>query len=462
MAFGVSSPQYILHCRCGLNQARVPQGCRFENNVGYRSVSLIKSFRSLVPSSHSLNQGHGIRRDYSIRAAERSKSGFGRQPVKKNKKVDRPQPKKEEDRLARAQQILEKKQQSNETAMPTVAEQAPALDVEETEEKKKVTAEDDFEERLAQIRREAKEQKASEEYKKFLPIDYDAPLPSPPEDAKWTDSISARIGIGVAAVVFALIFTLGDFLPSDSPSKDSSKQQVEQPQLPPEEAAKLKAQAEKFDETLKTSPEDRDALEGAGVTYAELGEYSKSATYLTKLVQKVPNDVEAQRLLGEVRYEAGDYAGSATAYRSAIRAVPKDTISLLQGLVSALLADNKPSEAVGEMLTARTRLSEASQSKAASSGAESGSNAADDQMDPVQVEMLLGKAYSTWEGHTGDAIAVYDNIIASHPDDFRGYLAKGILLKDQGKDGDAERMFIQARYLAPPKAKGFVDRYSGR
>lgn len=41
--------------------------------------------------------------------------------------------------------------------------------------------------------REAKEQKASEEYKKFLPIDYDAPLPSPPEDAKWTDSISARV-----------------------------------------------------------------------------------------------------------------------------------------------------------------------------------------------------------------------------------------------------------------------------
>ena len=38
--------------------------------------------------------------------------------------------------------------------------------------------------------------------------------------------------------------------------------------------------------------------------------------------------------------------------------------------------------------------------------------------------MLLGKAYSTWEGHTGDAIAVYDNIIASFPNDFRGYLAK--------------------------------------
>lgn len=464
MAFGVSSPQYILHCRCGRPQAgAAAQVCRFESNVaqlGFRSASLLKSCSGLVPSADVWNLRHGSRRDYSIRAAEGRKPGFGRQPVKKSKKTDRLQPKKnEEDQLARAQQILEKKRQGDEAATSTVSEQAPALEVEPIEEKKKVVTEDDFEERLAEIRKKAKEQKEAEGYKKFLPIDYDAPLPAPPEDANWTDSIGARIGIGVAAVVFALIFTLGDFLPSGSPSKDSSKEQVEQPKLPPEEAAKLQAQAEKFDETLKTSPEDRDALEGAGVTYAELGEYSKSATYLTKLVQKVPNDVEAQRLLGEVRYEAEDYAGSAAAYRSAVRAAPRDTVSLLQGLVSALLADNKPSEAVGEMLAARTRLNEATQSKPA---AQEGTANADDRVDPVQVEMLLGKAYSTWEGHTGDAIAVYDNIITSHPNDFRGYLAKGILLKDQGKAGDAERMFIQARYLAPPKAKSFVDRYSGR
>jgi len=73
------------------------------------------------------------------------------------------------------------------------------------------------------------------------------------------------------------------------------------------------------------------------------------------------------------------------------------------------------------MLTARTRLSEASQSKAAASEAGTG---ADERVDPVQVEMLLGKAYSSWDGHSGDAINVYDNIIASYPDDFRGYLAK--------------------------------------
>lgn len=53
--------------------------------LGCRSVSLLKSFRRVIPSPDIWNQRHGIRRDYSIRAAEGSKPGFGRQPVKKNK-----------------------------------------------------------------------------------------------------------------------------------------------------------------------------------------------------------------------------------------------------------------------------------------------------------------------------------------------------------------------------------------
>lgn len=29
------------------------------------------------------------------------------------------------------------------------------------------------------------------------------------------------------------------------------------------------------------------------------------------------------------------------------------------------------------------------------------------------------------------------------PKDFRGYLAKGVLLRERGRQGDAERMFLQ-------------------
>ncbi len=39
----------------------------------------------------------------------------------------------------------------------------------------------------------------------------------------------------------------------------------------------------------------------------------------------------------------------------------------------------------------------------------------------------------------------YDNLIARFPEDFRGYLAKGVFLRDKGRRADAERMFLQVR-----------------
>ena len=128
---------------------------------------------------------------------------------------------------------------------------------------------------------------------------------------------------------------------------------------------------------------------------------------------------------------------------------------------------------------------------------------------PVEVELLLGKTYSQWRGHTAEALAVYDALtevrtgpaggqgcmwaaggvsrqapgsclrnaahpvavcgarararctahvcerlpprlaqpppLQSRPDDFRGFLAKGLLLREQGRMADAQRAFIQVR-----------------
>ncbi|KAH8936336.1 hypothetical protein BDL97_17G080000 [Sphagnum fallax] len=361
-----------------------------------------------------------------VRADYGGRHGFGTQPAKKSKKGSRTQRRKQEqDPIVQAQQILQEKQKQNREDLPsTVAGPAPTLAAEASEELvEDVKDEKSFEEQLEVIKRSAKEQKALQEAKKYGPIDYDSPPPAP-QQSSWTDNITTKV------------------------------------------------QAQGFEDTLKSTPEDQASLEGAGVIYAELGEYDKAVTYLTKLVQKVPNDVEAQRLLGEVQYEAGNYEASATAYRSSIRASPKESLQLQQGLISALLADKKPSEAVGELLAVKARLKESNQQKMTVQKStivegklETGPDVKrndDEIIDPVQVELLLGKAYSEWGGHSGDAVAVYDGLISSHPDDFRGYLAKGILLKDQGKASDAERMFIQARYLAPGKAKALVDQYKGR
>ena len=42
----------------------------------------------------------------------------------------------------------------------------------------------------------------------------------------------------------------------------------------------------------------------------------------------------------------------------------------------------------------------------------------------------------------------------------RGYLAKGAVYKSQGRKSDAQRSFIQARYLAPANLKPLVEKLS--
>ena len=66
--------------------------------------------------------------------------------------------------------------------------------------------------------------------------------------------------------------------------------------------------------------------------------------------------------------------------------------------------------------------------------------------------------YSQWDRHDGDAMAVYDSMTEKNPQEFRGYLAKGVLLRKEGRKGDAQRAFLQARYNAPPEALGLIEK----
>ncbi|KAE9621238.1 putative 43kDa postsynaptic protein [Lupinus albus] len=211
---------------------------------------------------------------------------------------------------------------------------------------------------------------------------------------------------------------------------------------------------QEFEATLSNSPRDPTALEGAAVTFAQLGEYAKAASLLNDLTKEKPNDADVLRLLGEVNYELKDYEGSVAAYKTSAMASKDIEFEVLRGLTNSLLAAEKPDEAVQFLLSCRERLSSEILSKK-----HDNSPTDSQKLDPIQVELLLGKAYSDW-GHVSDAVAVYDQLISTHPDDFRGYLAKGIILKENKNIGDAERMFIQARFFAPDKAKVLVDRYS--
>lgn len=308
-----------------------------------------------------------------------------------------------------------------------------------------------FEERLQAVRRSALEQKKAEEDKQFAAIDYDTPV----ETKSRTVGLGTKIGVGVAVVAFGLIFAIGDFLPTGSPTNEVT---TVDKKISEEKKASLQKRLKQFEDTLATSPDDPTALEGAAVTLAELGEYSRASSLLENLTKAKPNDPDVFRLLGEVKYELGDYEGSATAFRSSAAASKSTDFEVLRGLTNALIAAKKPDQAVQMLLASREHPSEEKISSvnggSDSSGAKPGS-----QVDPILVELLLGKAYSDW-GHVSDAVAVYDKLISSYPNDFRAYLAKGIILKENGNVGDAERMFIQARFYAPKNAKALVDKYS--
>ncbi|KAI4967316.1 hypothetical protein ZWY2020_028719 [Hordeum vulgare] len=271
----------------------------------------------------------------------------------------------------------------------------------------------------------------------------------------------ALVGIGIAVVVFGLVFTFGDFLPSGSVSP-SNESTVVNKQLSEEERTNYKRALEGYEETLTKSPNDPTALEGAAVSLVELGEYQKASDLLEKLIKVIPDKAEAYRLLGEVKFELKDYDGSSSSYRNSLSSSDSIDFDVLRGLSNSLVAAKKPDQAVEVILSCRRKLSEKRQTRQLDSEAANENGAQESRdIDPIQVDLLLGKAYSDW-GHISDAVTVYDNLIAEHPEDFRGYLAKGAILKQNGKAGDAERMFIQAKFFAPEAAKALVDIYAQR
>jgi len=161
-----------------------------------------------------------------------------------------------------------------------------------------------------------------------------------------------------------------------------------------------------------------------------------------------------------------------------------------QGLTDAYIANGQQSKAVERLTKLRADLASAAAATAtaapaaaaapttpaaAGDGAAStsggggeaastsggGGRAGGRAIDPVAIQLLLGKTYAGWRGHDLDALAAYDQLIKAAPEDFRGYLAKGVFLKERGKRGDAERMFLQAKFYAPESMKAFVAARAG-
>eukprot|EP00898_Chlorokybus_atmophyticus_P008518 jgi/Chlat1/8668/Chrsp87S00662 len=285
-------------------------------------------------------------------------------------------------------------------------------------------------------------------------INYDAPANTNNDDTNkkpfgWLLPSGAA---GVAAL-FVAVSTFDGWGGLFAGGGDADVESAAQAQLSQEQKDYYTKEIAGFEALVKEDPSNSQAIEALAVNLAELGDYPAAAMQLEKLTAAKPNDIDALRLLGEVRIQEGEYPKAVTALRAALKAsggVP--SIEVLRLLSEALISDGKPGEAVDVLEGVRIALSSA---KAAS-------DAPPNTPDPVQVSLLLGKAYAAWS-KPAEAARAYDALIDANPTDFRGYLARAVLERQQGRKGEAEKDFVAARLRAPnPGAKAIVDRVAAR
>ncbi|MEO2192715.1 MAG: tetratricopeptide repeat protein [bacterium] len=310
-----------------------------------------------------------------------------------------------------------------------------------------------FEKRLEELGRQAEVQKSAlrAEAAKVSDVlavpNYDNPPPlietiqSAGNRGASATSMAEEGSVGPSQVVLGALslILVGIFIVANGGSElgYSAPRSTSQTALAPEQRNDLKAELERMQARMEAAPEDLEALESAAVLNTQLGDYKKASELLGKLVASKPADQEVLRLLGEVEFQLGDAKKASETFRSAFKASGDKSLEVLTLLTDSLMASGKQRDAVEEVKELR-----------ASAGSSLGN---------VELGMLQAKLLAQWRGHSPEAIQLYEELCDANPDDFRPFLGRGLLLKAEGRMADAQRMFVQARFLAPASSKATVE-----
>jgi len=192
-----------------------------------------------------------------------------------------------------------------------VAAQPPKFQMSESPEDTEAKAIDiDFEKRLAVVAMEGKQKKEEmvEQQKSIFEGDiYSNPPPlsqtlsgKPSAEAEYDGGSfgpgqAAIAGISIFAVVaFAATSLNSDTVLSSPQAETSVTKSKKEKEF---ESKQAKESAEKFEAVLADNPEDLEALEGAAVSYAQMGDYDRAVPKLKELGAKRPDDPDTFRLL---------------------------------------------------------------------------------------------------------------------------------------------------------------------
>ncbi len=215
-----------------------------------------------------------------------------------------------------------------------------------------------------------------------------------------------------------------------------------------DQKTKLELTAKGYEQVLEREPENRTALQGLLEARLELfrlgqGDIKGIITPLEKLSKLNPEETRYAVLLAQAKQQAGDKEGAAQAYRTVLETKPGN-LPALQGMVALLLEQKRPEAAIGLLQESLDK-------------AEKANKIEPDSVDTTAVQVLLGSVYAK-EKRYAQALSTYDKVIKNDPKDFRPFLAKAMVLKDQGKTEEAQPLFEKANSLAPARYKDEINR----
>jgi tetratricopeptide (TPR) repeat protein len=249
-------------------------------------------------------------------------------------------------------------------------------------------------------------------------------------------SLSNRrwLSIGLIVMLFALVSfsmmpLLTSILKSERTSEQSHLSQVEQ--------QKLASQALGYQMVLEREPNNQTALRGLLDTRLQQGDLKQAIEPLEKLAQLNPQQSDYLLLLAEAKQQIQDYEGATGSYRALLASHPED-LRALTGLTNLFQSQNRHIEAISVVKDTINR--------ALKSTAQPGDPAS--LIDIVSVQLLLGKIYFEQKNYP-EALKAYKQAQQIDVNDFRPILASAIVLKEQGKNQEAQPLFQDALSRAP-------------
>lgn len=243
-------------------------------------------------------------------------------------------------------------------------------------------------------------------------------------------------------IAFSISPLVSSLISANEPSSANPSPETASPTGGGTDAEELAARARGYELVIEREPDNLSAWQGLLETRIQQQDIQGAIAALEAMTDIAPERTRWGLLLGQAKQQTGDLEGATAAYRRVLDVAPGE-LQAWQGLVNLQLQQNRPDAAIAELQGALEQAETL--------------NTEEQTVIPVtEVKFLLAQVY-VMTGRETEAMAIYDEEIASHPEDFRPYLGKALVFERQGNSDAARPLLEQAADLAPEQFKAQIE-----